>query len=123
MELISYSVMKRIVLSVILLFSATSLFAQKQPVDSLIVKTNIYCDHCSECDDCMPHIERELRFTKGVESSKVDVAGQTITVYYQSKKTSPAALKKAISNAGFDADEVAANPKAVARLDDCCRKK
>jgi mercuric ion binding protein len=115
--------MKHIFLLTFILFSTSNCFAQKTIADSLTVKTNIYCDHCAECDDCMPHIERDLRFTKGVESSKVDVANQTITVYYNAKKTNPAALRKAISNAGFNADDVMANPKAEARLDDCCRKK
>lgn len=115
--------MKKITLFSLLLLISQYVAAQNPPTDSLVVKTNIYCDHCAECEDCMPHIERDLRFTKGVVSSKVDVASQTITVYYNTKKTTPAALRKAISNAGFNADDVKANPKAEARLDECCRKK
>jgi mercuric ion binding protein len=115
--------MKRLFILLSLFIFNKQLIAQKSGIDSLIVQTKIYCDHCAECEDCMPHIERELRFTKGVESSKLDVASQTITIYYHTKKVSPEALRKAVSNAGFDADNVMANPKAVARLDECCRKK
>jgi periplasmic mercuric ion binding protein len=115
--------MKKLLLIIPLLFLSKLLVAQKQGVDSLVVHTKIYCDHCAECEDCMPHIERELRFTKVVESSKLDLSAQTITIYYASNKTNPAALRKAVANAGFDADDVLANPKAVARLDECCRKK
>jgi C4-dicarboxylate-specific signal transduction histidine kinase len=34
-----------------------------------------------------------------------------------------AAIRNAIANAGYDADEIPANQKAVARLDECCQKK
>ena len=115
--------MKVIATIIFLFFCVNPLFAQPSQFDTLRVKTMIYCDHCTDCEDCMPHIERELRFTKGVESSSVNVADQTITIIYHPGKTNPAKLKKAISKAGFDADEIKADPKAQAALDDCCRKK
>lgn len=99
-----------------------SLIAQSGENDTLIVKTKIYCDHCKECSTCQPHIERELNFAKGVKSFKVDVAKEEIFIIYSTAKTTPAAIRKAIANGGYDADEIPANPKAVARLDGCCQK-
>lgn len=99
-----------------------SLIAQSGENDTLIVKTKIYCDHCKECSTCQPHIERELNFAKGVKSFKVDVAKEEIFIIYSTAKTTPAAIRKAIANGGYDADEILADPKAVARLDDCCQK-
>ena len=102
---------------------ANQSYAQKSKYDTLIVQTKIYCDHCKECETCMPHIVRDLSFAKGVKSSSVNVEYQTVSVSYNPKKTNPGNIRKAISSAGYDADDVMAEPKAVARLDDCCRKK
>ena len=99
-----------------------SLIAQANDNDTLIVKTKIYCDHCKECSTCQPHIERELNFTKGVKSFKVDIAREEIIIIYSTAKTTPAAIRKSIANGGYDADEIPADPKAVARLDECCQK-
>ena len=115
--------MKQLALLITVLLFHVDLIGSNSVSDTLIVKTNIYCDHCAECEDCMPHIERELRFTAGVDSSSIDVTGQTITIYYNKKKTNPDKLRKAVANAGFDADDVKANPKAQARLDECCQRK
>ena len=38
-------------------------------------------------------------------------------------KTNPADIRQAIAGTGYDADEVKAMPKAVAKLDECCRPK
>jgi len=102
---------------------ANQSYAQKSKYDTLVVHTKIYCDHCKECETCKPHMERDLSFAKGVKSSSVNVESQTVSVIYNSKKTNPGAIRKALASAGYDADEVKAEPKAVAKLDDCCRMK
>lgn len=113
--------MRNFIIALIFINSG-NLFAQTVENDTLIVKTKIYCDHCKECSSCQPHIERELNFTKGVKSFKVDVAREEIMIIYSSAKTTPAAIRKSIANGGYDADEIPADPKAVARLDGCCQK-
>ncbi len=104
-----------------LLFSQA--YGQTDKYDTLTVKTIIYCDHCTECSSCQPHIEKYMSFEKGVKSCKVDVLNQTITVIYDPEKGSPQTMREAISKTGFDADEVKANAKAYAKLDECCKKK
>ncbi len=113
--------MKKLILLALFAITATGAFAQKGVNDTIIIKTKIYCDHCKECSSCQPQIEQELRFTKGVKLSKVNAENQTITVIYNSDKTTPLAIKEAISNSGYDADDIKANPKAVAKLDECCK--
>ena len=115
--------MKNLLLTLFLLLSASYGFAQNKGNDTLIVKTNIYCDHCKECESCQPRIENKLSYIKGVVDYQVNAEAQTITVIYKPKKTSPGAIRKAIAASGFDADEVKADPKAVENLDGCCRKK
>ena len=114
--------MKKLLIIITLTLAANISFGQKAKSDTLIVQTKIYCDHCNECESCRPRIEQELRFTKGVKFSEVNAANQTITVIYNPAKTNPEAIRKAIANTGFDADDVKAGPEAVAKLDGCCKK-
>lgn len=112
----------RILITIILLAATNSLFAQGEKNDTIIVQTKTYCDHCKECETCQPHIEKELNFTKGVKSFTVDVKSQTISVVYNPKKANAQSIRQAIANSGYDADEIAAEPNAVAKLDGCCQK-
>jgi hypothetical protein len=45
-----------------------------------------------------------------------------VTVIYNPKKTDVQSIKKSISEAGYDADEVTANEKGYSKLSDCCKK-
>jgi periplasmic mercuric ion binding protein len=57
-----------------------------------------------------------------VKDFSFDDKAMTITITYKTKQTTPEKLRLAIAAIGFDADEVKAEPKAVEKLDDCCRK-
>ncbi|MDQ3190894.1 MAG: cation transporter, partial [Bacteroidota bacterium] len=59
---------------------------------------------------------------KGVKNSNVNVAEQTVTVEFDPRKTSVEKIKKAITESGYDADEMIADPKAYEKLDACCKK-
>lgn len=115
--------MKNLFLIIVLLFSAVTLSAQKKANDTLIVKTTIYCDHCEKCETCMPHIEHKLSYVKGVVDYQVNTTDQTITVIYKPKKIKPEGIRKAIAASGYDADDIKADPKAVEKLDECCKRK
>ncbi len=115
--------MKNLFLTLLLLLTATFAFSQKKGTDTLIVKTTIHCDHCKECESCQPRIENKLSYVKGIVDYQVNTEDQTILVIYKPKKTNPEAIRKAIASSGFDADEVKADPKAVEKLDGCCKRK
>lgn len=110
----------------ILLLTAGSFFGQNPPkekrVKTLVVKTTIYCDHCKECESCGGRILKKLYNENGIKSTEVNQKAQTITVVYDSQKITVAQIRESISKMGFDADEVKADPVAVAKLDDCCKK-
>lgn len=110
----------------ILLFTGTSFFAQNPPkekrVKTVVVKTTIYCDHCKECESCGGRILKKLYNENGIKTTEVDPKAQTITVVYDSQKITVPQIRESISKMGFDADEVKADPTAIAKLDDCCRK-
>lgn len=104
----------KLIIAIVLFFAASqNVFAAK---DTLVVKASIVCETCKKT------IEEGLRFEKGIKLATVDVAAKTITVIYNSEKTNPETIRKAISNIGYDADDVPANIKAYQKLEDCCKK-
>lgn len=57
----------------------------------------------------------------GVKMYELDEKAMTFTVYYNPKKTSLDEIRKGISNLGYDADDVKADPVAYENLDGCCK--
>lgn len=89
----------------------------------IVIKTIIYCDHCAQCEDCEPKIENAVNVLKGIKYAVLDVETQTVKVIYNPEKIDAQAIKQAIANAGFAADELEPNPQAYEKLDECCKKK
>ena len=110
-------------LTVFTIFFSASAFAQKQKtVETAIIKTAIYCDHCKACETCGPRFEKTLLKEKGIQMVTLDEEAMTIKIVYNTKKTDLNAIKQAISKLGYDADEVRADPVAYEGLDGCCKK-
>jgi len=76
----------------------------------------------AQCGMCKDRIEEALSFTKGVTFAELNLDTKIVTVHYKTKKTDIEAIKKAITETGYDADEVAAEPKAYNKLPKCCQK-
>jgi periplasmic mercuric ion binding protein len=74
------------------------------------------------CKMCKKRIERDLSLTKGVEKAELNLEDKVVTVAFNHQKTNAKDIKKAISNIGYDADEVVADQKSHDRLPDCCQK-
>ncbi len=117
------SIFRRIaIFSVTILFSFMFFSFVLKDSETIVIKTNIYCDHCKECGSCGGKIERDLGFDKGIKLVRLDDKAMTITVTYNPKKTNPEKIRQTISRYGYDADDVKADPDAYSRLDDCCKK-
>lgn len=114
--------MKFLSLVLITFFSFSSAAFAEENIDTLVVKTNIFCDHCMQCGSCKPKIETALLYTAGVQSMVLDPEAMTINVVYRSNKITPEKIRTVISKTGYDADDVKADPKAYSRLDGCCKK-
>jgi len=108
--------LKIIAAAFVMLFITGSITAQTAKTSEVDIKVSSQCSMCKET------IEGALAFEKGVTKSNLDLETHTIKVTYKVGKTTPEAIKKAISFAGYDADEVAADPKAYSKLSDCCKK-
>lgn len=110
--------MKKIfLLGLLMIMSVASGYAQDNGKwQTLTIKTSATCGMCKET------IETALAYEKGIKKSVLDVKSQTVTVTYNPAKTNPDKIRTAISKAGYDADDVAADPKAYEKLDECCKK-
>ncbi|PBQ30678.1 heavy metal transporter [Sphingobacteriaceae bacterium] len=107
----------------LLVFLSMGAFAQKNKnIKTAAIKTTIYCDHCKICESCGGRILKELYNEDGIKTTNVDAKANTITVTYDERKITLEQVRIKISRLGFDADAVKADPSAVAKLDDCCKK-
>ena len=91
--------------------------AQTKAVEKVVIKTPTV-----QCDMCKEKIEKTLSRYDGVNSVNVNVKKHITTVSYVTARTNVEQLKANIANAGYDADDVAANPEAYQKLPMCCKK-
>lgn len=108
-------------IAICLFFLTSNAIAQQKTVQKAIIKTSIACDHCKACESCGGLLEKKLLHHKGIQMITLDEKEATIAVIYNSKKTDLAAIKMAISELGYDADEVKAKAAGYEKLDSCCK--
>jgi copper chaperone CopZ len=75
-----------------------------------------------QCEMCKKRIEEYLKRYDGVSTVNVNYKRKETTIKYLTDRTNEEVLKAAIANAGYDANEVAANPEAYKALPKCCKK-
>jgi periplasmic mercuric ion binding protein len=108
--------LKLIITALVIILTVSAANAQKKKTETIVINTSsVVCDMCKET------IETALAYEKGVKSSNLDVKKKTITVKYNPEKTTPEQIRKAISESGYDADDVKANPEAFTKLEECCK--
>jgi periplasmic mercuric ion binding protein len=110
--------MKKIIAFTILFVSIsfTGFAQEKKKTEEISIKTSAVCGMCKSS------IEKAMAYEKGVKKSSLDVKSQTLTVVFDPRKTNAGKIKKAISETGYDADDMPANPKAYDNLNACCKK-
>jgi len=75
-----------------------------------------------QCDMCKKTIEDLLKRYDGVLSVNVNVKKKETSVKYLTDRINEETIKTAIANAGYDANEIAANPESYKALPKCCKK-
>ena len=75
-----------------------------------------------QCETCKQRIENYLAKEEGVFKAVVDYRRKTTKVSFYTDRTNLETVKAAIANAGYDADDVAANPDSYKKLPLCCKK-
>jgi copper chaperone CopZ len=92
-------------------------------LEEVIIKIGSHCDHFDQCETGKSRLEKELMLTSGVKAVTIDSKTMMATIKYNPKRTKPEKIRQVISEAGYDADDIKANPKGERKLDDCCQKK
>lgn len=113
--------MKKLLLSSLFVagFMATG-FSQAKPLKPLLT-AKIKTPNAS-CEDCKVRIESYLKRYDGVTFVSVNFRTGITTVKYLTDRTDIEQIKTAISNAGYDADDVKAAPDMYNRLPKKCKK-
>jgi cation transport ATPase len=113
--------MKNLKWMIIVVFSmlgSQKTFAQTDmpEYDTAQIQTSAICGQCKE------RLEHNIAFEKGVKSVELDDSSKVLTIVYKEGKNDKEKLKIAVTKIGYDADDLAADPKAYNRLPDCCKK-
>lgn len=75
-----------------------------------------------QCQECKERIEKYLSHEEGILKVNVDYKKKVATVTYLTDRTNVENIKALIANAGYDADDVTAEPDSYKRLPRCCKK-
>lgn len=113
---------KQIIITALLMLTLSSSLIAKTSYTAVVIKTKIYCDHCSQCESCKARIDKKVLNLKGVKSIKLDVENERIKVVFNPTKTTLKNIKDQINKSGYDADDQKASEEYVQQLDGCCKK-
>ena len=75
-----------------------------------------------QCEKCKSRIEEYLEYEEGITKVTVDYKQKKTTVTYYADRTNLENIKAAISNTGYDAEELKAALDAYDKLPKCCKK-
>ena len=106
------------ILSLLLVLSATTMIAQtkNKKVTTVTIQTSAVCDMCEDLI-----VNKTLSYEKGVKYAEMNVETGELMVRYKNNKTSIEHLRNVISQLGYSADSVKADPAAYENLHFCCK--
>ena len=107
--------MKRTLSILTLLVALTLVVSAETPATVTVALPTLQCGMCKKT------IESKVSATDGITSIVVSVDEKTATVTYDKDVISLKAVEKAISKAGYDANETKADKKAQKKLHGCCQ--
>ncbi|MBC6993723.1 heavy metal-associated domain-containing protein [Neolewinella lacunae] len=102
----------RILVFFVALFAFAAMAA---PPKKVTIQTNAVCGMCKTA------IEKSLNALEGVEMAELDLVTKKVKVKYDADVVNVETLRQAIAATGYDADDVAARPKAREKLAACCK--
>ncbi len=85
------------------------------------MKESITIQSNAKCEMCVDRIQAAVKKVKGTKTVQVSTETSKVTVQFLSEKTNATEIRKAISEAGYVADDVAANPQVREKLPNCCK--
>ena len=109
--------MKQVIVSLLVLLLVGTVSAQEKTSvkHTAVIKTS------AECGQCKERVEGKLNYTKGISFAELNYETRELTVKFRADKISLDEIRKLVSELGYDADEVKANPEAQSKLPMCCQ--
>lgn len=104
---------KTFIFSILFVLISTATMAGNKVVK---IKTSAICDMCKD------RIELVVNNLDGIKKSMLNVDSKMLTVKFNTEKITAEEIRKAVSDAGYDADNIVANEKAYSVLPGCCKK-
>ncbi len=96
---------------------ALASFAQTKALETARISTpNV------RCEECKKRLTTYLDRYDGIQYLNINWRKGEIMVKYLTDRTNIENIKTAIANAGYDADDVPANPEAYQKLPKTCKK-
>jgi mercuric ion binding protein len=110
--------MKRFFVTIVAIAAfTTASFSQTKALQTAKIKTpNVLCEQCKM------RLTSYLDRYDGIQYLNINIRKGEILVKYLTDRIDIEQIKTAISNAGYDADDVLANPDAYKRLPKTCKK-
>ncbi|HEY1018805.1 MAG TPA: copper chaperone [Sediminibacterium sp.] len=106
-----------------LLAGINALQAQQPKPEWVTIKSaNLRCWECKERLDKYLLMENKANMESGMMTWKINLLQGEIKVQFLPDRTSAAAIKAALNNAGFDADADKAEPEAYKLLPPICKR-
>ncbi|MEO5948738.1 MAG: heavy-metal-associated domain-containing protein [Chitinophagaceae bacterium] len=99
------------------LLSITSYAKDIQHNKKITIKLN-----SMQCDMCVGKITEAINSVGGVVKTKVNLKKKLATVTFNADVTSKEEIEKAITSAGYDANDKIADSVAYEKLSSCCKK-
>jgi len=76
----------------------------------------------SQCGSCETIMRKAFSAVDGVQQVNLDIETQILTLIYVPSEIEVSSIRKVISEAGYDADELKANPAVHNNLPGCCQQ-
>ena len=108
--------MKNLLIAFFLFAGLTAFSQEAKKWETIEIKTSAVCGMCQNT------IETALLKVSGVKSASLNVPTKVVKVTYKPAKVSADDIKKAITLAGYAADDMPADAKAYQNLHGCCKK-
>ncbi len=89
---------------------------QNREVSSSVIRTPSMV-----CGTCAKTIEAAVKRLDGIEAVHADVQSKTVSVRFVPSKVNLESLERAITSAGYDANDKKRDPDAYEKLDKCCK--
>jgi mercuric ion binding protein len=112
--------MKKIQLALVALIAFSASALAQAPMKSAL--TAVIKTPTVQCEECKQRIEKYLSHEEGILKVNEDYKKKICTVTFLTDRTNVENIKTLIANAGYDADDVTAEPDSYKRLPLCCKK-